>query len=1488
MTKEEFLVAVGQQESGGDYNAVNGDSGAFGKYQIMPENWSSWAERVGLSPNSEQTPENQETVVKEILGGYFDKYGAEGALVAWYAGEQNGQRWASGEADAIGEGGHYSWDAPQKNAPSVRGYVQEALGKVEGGFDPNTNGFNVATNRDFDKMLGDYGYGKSEIPQQENLDTKPVEFMEEFGDKFMGQVDLWSASGAYSIAKANLLHTNTTYSTPYKVSEADVQFVTTALEGDETAQRFVLLNGRDGESIRYLTQKKLEERKRKERIASYETGWSTLGTVAGMVADPVNFIPIGTGVNALRILGRTAGTITNATKIARYARIGGTVATINTTDTGLRGVLHGNKVEQKEYAWSAGLGFVLGAVGSALGDVVMGFTSRQSDSLKIASRLDNAENDALKFASDQTPSNAIRNETRAFVAKFHDKEFVRDVGNADLNKFESNQRIFALSLEDAKAFGRSVGREIPDKAKAFDVPNEGYTILIKDNIKDIAKIDGILKHEFAVHEGLRTTIGEKRYNKLMAQVASEMDTEGSTFYKARQIAGTADPEEVLAYAVEHGLIKKNLMQSLTDGVRKGLSRGGITTKYTNADIAEFIQQSMRAEMERATGIHYNPDGSTAWAGLKYSQDNLINPDVLARFIDLESAVEKQAQGELAGRGYIGKMLGVPMQKIGKIMEAKGLFATPVGVGINSISKTYKNITGKIFSDPRGRGHKAVTITADRQKTAIEQRLNIHFTNYVNTRQKYIVRNIKEGVGRKANMEFDKQVLEAYNAKYAGNTANSSSDFASEILEGAEHIKKLREEQIAIGKNSAHMFGIRDKDNLIEKDWNPVDHELWRLSDMELVSKFIRCFDGEAQLDSSVKFLEDYYKAAAKRDVIAEKIKRGIEKENKKISEGSEKQSTEVTAKMIDDYLEDHIPFAARAMVGATMHKMEGGQLGSPRFLKHRVPIDTTTVMSLPSGRDFSFDNNLRNYDMDYILGRNINRFAGEIVMKNTFGSQKALDDSVANVKFELNRAADDGRIDRSRVEYEVKVLEDSLKELQGKRPDRDTMGRIGALCRILQNGSYYKNGANMTYAQLGEIGGVMAYAGARGLFYTFKPLRKLIENVTEGKTSASAIRDAEFFMFGENMERQIWSTNWDDRVLRDALTEKNLINKSLIGVSSTTKNLGKITSTINMLGHMTDSMTRGVRNATIGDSIRWAQGETFSKFRDPFSEAKLKAANVSPQLAETIKADLQKYVLMDTHGKPAEFRLNEWMKKSPNSYWKWRDMIQNQADRAIVSGTQISNRNILKDSNSFYRMVFQYKDYTLRAVNAQTMRVMTAKDFDDFLAIGLSMATNMSAYALKAGAVAATLTALGAPEKAKTYLAENCSPAQLGKIAALRSSILGAPFSIPNDFYEAATGSPTIRTTVDRTSKQPVKDVGDAVGNVISQLPAVSTGWDTAKGAYSAFSLATDNAASKRDFRNFLKSLPIPNLIPWIQGVNLTVDQSNYPEKRPKKTGGNE
>lgn len=87
ITLDKFMHAIASVESGGRYNARNSSSGAYGKYQIMPSNWPSWAQKAGLSANAPQTPENQEKVARaafQRLWGTLKDWRL--VAIAWHSG----------------------------------------------------------------------------------------------------------------------------------------------------------------------------------------------------------------------------------------------------------------------------------------------------------------------------------------------------------------------------------------------------------------------------------------------------------------------------------------------------------------------------------------------------------------------------------------------------------------------------------------------------------------------------------------------------------------------------------------------------------------------------------------------------------------------------------------------------------------------------------------------------------------------------------------------------------------------------------------------------------------------------------------------------------------------------------------------------------------------------------------------------------------------------------------------------------------------------------------------------------------------------------------------------------------------------------------------------------------------------------------------------------------------------------------------------------
>lgn len=115
---DDFAAAIASQESGGNYRAVNRDTGALGKYQILPDNVTPWARQyLGIRMTPAQfmaNPSLQDTLAKAVFASYLRNYGVRGAAAAWYSGNP-----------ALANS--YT---PQGNYPSIGSYVDSIVGKM--------------------------------------------------------------------------------------------------------------------------------------------------------------------------------------------------------------------------------------------------------------------------------------------------------------------------------------------------------------------------------------------------------------------------------------------------------------------------------------------------------------------------------------------------------------------------------------------------------------------------------------------------------------------------------------------------------------------------------------------------------------------------------------------------------------------------------------------------------------------------------------------------------------------------------------------------------------------------------------------------------------------------------------------------------------------------------------------------------------------------------------------------------------------------------------------------------------------------------------------------------------------------------------------------------------------------------------------------------------------------------------------------------------
>jgi hypothetical protein len=95
---DRFLYALGEIESGGNYTARNSVTGAYGKYQIMPSNWPTWARLYIGSSTAPQTPANQERVARGKVTALYHWLDTWPNVAHWWltgSGETNHALWSS-------------------------------------------------------------------------------------------------------------------------------------------------------------------------------------------------------------------------------------------------------------------------------------------------------------------------------------------------------------------------------------------------------------------------------------------------------------------------------------------------------------------------------------------------------------------------------------------------------------------------------------------------------------------------------------------------------------------------------------------------------------------------------------------------------------------------------------------------------------------------------------------------------------------------------------------------------------------------------------------------------------------------------------------------------------------------------------------------------------------------------------------------------------------------------------------------------------------------------------------------------------------------------------------------------------------------------------------------------------------------------------------------------------------------------------------------
>jgi hypothetical protein len=135
-----FIRAISGQESGseeGNYDAHNENSGASGRFQIMPENWGPWVSEAiaaGVQVGYEKNAENQDKVAEFQFTKLFKEFGNWADVArAWYAGS-GFKRYTPEQLDTpIDSAGKYGPAGnfhPLGSDPSINAYAASVMARM--------------------------------------------------------------------------------------------------------------------------------------------------------------------------------------------------------------------------------------------------------------------------------------------------------------------------------------------------------------------------------------------------------------------------------------------------------------------------------------------------------------------------------------------------------------------------------------------------------------------------------------------------------------------------------------------------------------------------------------------------------------------------------------------------------------------------------------------------------------------------------------------------------------------------------------------------------------------------------------------------------------------------------------------------------------------------------------------------------------------------------------------------------------------------------------------------------------------------------------------------------------------------------------------------------------------------------------------------------------------------------------------------------------
>lgn len=1367
--------------------------------------------------------------------------------------------------------------------------------------------------------IGPWGETPAPIPEDNRHPSYFERTWEETKDKF---IDNAVDDGAWAVLRNLWANINASgvshFLDTYNPSQEEVEMVKRELPDTDTqgnkiagalaAQEYVLTHASSAEALQELLYMKQEDMQRRARVSQMEYGLSTLGSVVGALFDPVTIVAAGVsgGTALLAKAGKVAALTKKISLLKKQMRVSSAITGMDNfaiqcgTKVALgSAVATTNRWAAKNYGgWEpdyASAAFLGGAIGGAIGLAgrlrKAGVRGKKINALEDT--IEQTKRTIVAQAEDYVSPMSHKGQVVDYLSKVNQRRLAD--GSKEAQELMDANKLFIVSREHAEKLAAHNGISLDKKAVAFTDKASGVSVLLSDKVTP-KNIKGLVAHEVGVHQGLQHMMPENSYKQLLNTVQQKMQTSKDP---AWQIAAKQadNPEEALAYWVEHSFNKK-------EKVWQRLKKNIINKDTTDEELKDLIIRGVQNEINNKQVVTPLADGSNVVMDIHYSKDNMLTP-VHETFMDTKGAVSKE------NKHWYLDFLGLHFSP-GEWLEAGWLPGTLYGKLSSSRLPRLREAANILLHDAQMRGHERFGMTQSTEdiKRFMQDRWLSMYNDFMDDRIKYTVKTYGH-VGALRNKYINKvneDIVKCYNLLNencaALGKADTLSKYPADIVSLARRMKALRKDMMEFGAAEGEKLGGRKGTGAyLSHDGLFNDDEFYRVVNMDKMYDYVGAhyYGGAKGWDKFQEMLTDYAKRNANKKVIREQLEHKAKQDFDiaRLQYNSKPHGpkdvppvkTDVTDEAVDAWIEENAKDWAFGIRDRHMSDMEfmDGEVSTFRdnmaSFNHRFPMDTSAEMNIGNGVTFCFDRDMRDFDIDKIMPQMINRMSGDVALHATFG-EGGTKDFLDTCAQELEKSKH--ILGKGGAEKQKDALRRSIQMIRGVG-DYNTadMKNWNLLSNMIRKHSYANVGGNMTFAQTGEIGSMVAYSGFHSLLSGIpvfgKTLARGWRHMSNGEL-ASIAEAAEKHLKGESIATKAWhmSSSMTNRAFSQTMAHNDDGSRTLLSTVADnaykwTHRESLLTSTVNQMTKLTDAMEQESRISAITDLIDWANGKTFSVFRNPVSAKKLKAAGVSDTVS--MKRDIKKY--LDVSQDQVAASMDKWMQESPDTFTLWRQLVRNQSLRSIQQQT-IGNTGYLKDANWYTKLFFQFKDFTFRTINGQMMRALQSHEVDDGMALMFSMGTNAMTYY---GLTVARGYAMYPNDTAKrdTFFDRNLTPQRLALAGLTRASFMSI-LSVGTDVAEMFTDFQGFRTTVDNTYKKPRSDmtVSGKLGKAIGQAPAIGVLDKTAYGAAGAYDLAT-HQGDTRDFDNLMRSLPLGSWWAMVGVSSLIKDKVNIKKPKTKK-----